>query len=346
MLGNFCYRLLLACVVFVLCFVFAVLELTAQAEFYKGKTVSIMVAYPAGGAYDTYSRILARHIGKHIPGNPTIIVENKTGAGGIVAVNFLYNRTKPDGLTIGNWNGALSLQKYLGREGMEFDPTRFEWIGAPAVNTFLCMVGKRTGLTSLKDWIESKKAVKIGGMAPGADPSDVARILGAALKLPMQLVEGYQGGAPIRLAYNNHEVDGVCGSWETLGPTWTIELEHMAIMVQAVTEPHPDLPNVPLAIDFAKTEEARMLIKVRLHDMSRVGLAYTLPPGTPKDRTQTLRKVFEDTMKDREFLAEAQKARLPIGPKGGEEMARVIADLAKLPPDLLARMKKLLVPAK
>jgi tripartite-type tricarboxylate transporter receptor subunit TctC len=319
----------------------------AQEAFYKDKVIRIVEAYSAGGGYDTYARLIARHLGKHIPGNPTGIVENMTGAGGLIAVNYLYNRAEPDGLTLGNWNGALSLQQYLGQKGIQFDAPRFEWVGSPIKPTPICMVSKSTGIATLKEWLNSEKPVKLGGMAPGTSLSDDARVLKAALGLPMQLVEGYKGGANVRLAINQKELDGACGlAWETQKVTWRQEFEFMNVVLQVGRKPHPDLLKVPLASEFAKTEEARQLLKIGIQDLSTLGHSYTLPPKTRKDRVAILRKAFAETMRDPEFLAEARNAKIIINPSPGGELEEIVSGFAKLSPDVVAKLKDNLLPKK
>jgi tripartite-type tricarboxylate transporter receptor subunit TctC len=319
----------------------------AQEAFYRGKVVRLIEAYSAGGGYDTYARLIARTLGRHIPGNPTVVVENMTGAGGLIAVNYLYNRAEPDGLTLANWNGALSLQQYLGQSGIQFDATQFEWLGSPIRPTPICMVSKSTGVTTLKEWPDAKKPVKLGGMAPGTSLSDDARILRAALGLPMQLVEGYKGGAAVRLAINQGELDGACGlGWETQKVTWQKEFEFMNVVLQVGRKPHRELPKVPLATELAKSDEARQLIKIGIQDLSALGHSYSLPPKTRKDRVAVLRNAFEATMRDKEFLAEAEKAKIIINPTPGGELEEIVMGFEKLPADVRAKLKDSLLPKK
>jgi tripartite-type tricarboxylate transporter receptor subunit TctC len=314
-------------------------------EFYGNKSIRFIVAYSAGGNYDIYTRVIARHFGKHIPGHPSTIVENKTGAGGLIGVNFLY-KAKPDGLTVGNWNAALALQQFLGLSGVEFDAPKFESIGAPSRQSAICAITKASGITSLEQWMNSKRPLKLGGFGPGSAPSDMARVLSAALGLPIQLVEGYKGGADVRLALDSGELEGMCGiAWEIFkSATWGKQLGSMTAVVLAMPKAHPEIPKVPLAINFAKNEEARQLIRVALHDVSKVVQIYTAPPGTPKDRVGILRKAFQETLKDPEFQAEAKKAQLDLDPVSGEEVAEVIAGFGKLPPYLLDKLKDILLP--
>lgn len=316
-----------------------------QEPFYQGKVLKIIEAYSAGGSYDALARLIARHLGKFIPGKPTTIVTNMTGAGGLIAVNHLYGKAAPDGLTIGNWNGSLALQQYLGRPGIKFDASRFEWIGAAVRTSPTCMIAKSTGINTLEEWLKSDKPVKLGGMAPGTTLSDHARVLQEALKLPIQLIEGYKGGAKVRLAIQQGEVDGACGlGWETQKPVWGRRLASVNIVLQAGAKPHPELKSVPMAIEFAKTDEAKQLIKIAIHGLSALGHSYTLPPKTPKDRVATLRKAFEETMQDAEFLAEVEKAKIVINPTPGNELEEIVAGFGELSPQRLARLKSILLP--
>ncbi|MPZ77145.1 MAG: hypothetical protein GEU77_11550 [Deltaproteobacteria bacterium] len=340
-------RLFFSSILFVASLVVGVKGGWAEDSFYKGKVLRIIEAYSAGGGYDAYARLIARHLGKHILGNPTVVVENMTGAGGLIAVNYLYNRAEPDGLTMANWNGALSLQQYLGRKGIEFDAPKFEWIGSPIRPSPVCILSKSTGVTTIKDWMNSKKPVKLGGMAPGTSLSDDARILKTALGLPIQLVEGYKGGATVKLAISQGEIGGACGlAWETQKATWQQELENMNIVLQVGRKPHPELPKIPLAGEFAKTDDARQLIKIGIQDLTALGHAYTLPPKVRKDRVDTLRKAFDATMQDPKFLAEAQQANIILNPTPGVELEEIVAGFAKLSPEISAKLKDILLPAK
>lgn len=320
--------------------------LASTHDFYKGKTLRLIVAFSPGGGFDTYSRAIARHLGKHIPGNPTLIVENMTGAGGIIQANFMYQKAKPDGLIIGNNIGGLILQQVMGAKGIEFDGRRFEYIGAPAMDNPVCALTKASGITSMERWFAAKEPVKLGGVGPGGTASDVARTLQAALGLPIKVVDGYKGTSDIRLAAESGELTGGCWAWESIKTTWRKGLESgaVAVVVLAMPKKHQELPSVPLAMDFAKTEEARRLLKHGVHDIAIMTRPYFLPPGTPKERVHVLRKAFMDTLKDADFIAEASKATLDIDPISGEELERVVAGLFKLEPAMVARLKEVLVP--
>ncbi|MGH7887429.1 MAG: Bug family tripartite tricarboxylate transporter substrate binding protein, partial [Candidatus Binatia bacterium] len=198
---------------------------SAQDNFYKGKTIRLIVGLAPGGGFDTYSRVIARHMGKHIPGNPTTVVDNMPGAASLLAANFLYKAAKPDGLTIGNFVGGLSFQQLLGLPGVEFDAPKFEFLGVPAQDNFMIGVAKSTGITSVDQWKASGTLIKIGGVAPGGGTDDIPKILKATLGLPLQLVSGYKGTGPVRLAFNAGEVQGVCNSLESFKSTWRSEMD-------------------------------------------------------------------------------------------------------------------------
>lgn len=325
-------------------FVLTVTSVHAAAPFYEGKTIRLIVGLAPGGGYDTYSRLIARHIGKHIPGNPVITVENMTGAGSLIAANYIYKAAKPDGLIIGHVLGGLFLQQLLGKAGIEFDGLKFEYIGVPAQDNFMIGLANATGITSVEQWMASRTPVKLGGVAPGGGTDDIPKVLAHTLGLPIQVVTGYKGTGPIRLAFNSGEVQGVCNAWESFKATWPRELQsgEVRIILQATVKAHPEVPNVPVAYDLAKSEEARKLIQLvaRVHGPST--RPYLLPPGTPKDRVQILRKAYMDTMKDPEFLAEAKKAKLDINPDDGAGLERNVGEIFKLEPELVNKLKDIL----
>ena len=318
---------------------------TLAQEFYKGKTIRIVVATTPGGGFDAYSRAIARHMGKYIPGNPTIIVENMPGAGMLIGANYLYKQAKPDGLTVGNWIGTLVLGQITSRKGVEFDARKFEYVGAPVRNHDLCLMTKASGITSAEKWMASKTPVKMGATPPGSTPFDVAAILKEATGLPAQLVSGYKGTADIRVAVDSGEVAGLCGlSWASARVTWRKQLEtgDVVVVLQSAPKAHPDLPNVPLSINLAKTEMGRKLIQAGIHDTSVITYLYSLPPGTPKERVQILRRAFEGTIKDSDFLAETTKANMEINSVTGEDLEKIVNDFFELDAAVVNKLKEIL----
>jgi tripartite-type tricarboxylate transporter receptor subunit TctC len=317
----------------------------AEAQsFYEGKTVRIIVGLAPGGGFDTYARVIARHMGKHIPGNPTLVVENMPGAGSLISANHIYKVAKPDGLTVGKFNGSLMLGQVLGQAGVEFDARKFEFIGAAVKEDVVCSLTKTSGITSMEKWMAAKAPVKLGGIAPGASPDNSGRVLKAVLGLPIQVVSGYRGTAEIRLAVDGGELAGACWSWESMRATWrgALDAGDVVPVIQATGKPFPDLPNVPLAINLAQSDEARRLIQVGLQNTGAFARPFVLPPGTPKERAQILRRAFQETLKDPAFLAEADKAKLTLDPVTSDELEKMVGDLFTLDATLLAKLKDIL----
>jgi tripartite-type tricarboxylate transporter receptor subunit TctC len=314
-------------------------------DFFKDKTLTFIVGYSPGGTYDQYTRLIARHINKYISGNPTRIVENMPGAGGIIAANHLYNRVKPDGLTIAAWASPLILQQVMGNEAIKFDARKVGWVGVPGPYDTACHFNSESGIKTIDDWFAAKRPVKIGSIGPGTSLSDVPKLLKAALNLPIEMVEGYKGGAEARLAVESGEVDGLCASWQATKVTWRSQMEagKIHVVLQATLKSHPDLKKVPLAISYAKTEEAKTLLRVA-DNVHAYQFPYSVAPGTPPDRLQVLQQAFVKTLRDRELLAEAKKADLEVAPVDGPTTAKTFASLYELNPALIAKLKEILIP--
>jgi tripartite-type tricarboxylate transporter receptor subunit TctC len=312
--------------------------------FYEGKTIRMIVGFSAGGGFDAYSRALARHLPKHIAGNPTIIVENMAGAGSLIAANHVYKVAKPDGLTIGHFIGGLFLTQLLDGPGVAFDARRFEFVGAPVKDTPVCVLTKASGITSIQTWMNAPAPVKLGALAPGNSTYDHPKLLQDILGLPTQIVLGYKGTSDIRLAADAGEVAGGCWTWDSIRATSSkaIESGNLIVVLQMTPQPIPDLPNVPLAVHHAKTQEGRRLMEAAIHDISDLMRPYTLPPGTPQDRVQILQKAFQETLKDPAFLEEAKKSKLALDPVSGVELKSKVASLFDLSPSLKAKLKALL----
>jgi tripartite-type tricarboxylate transporter receptor subunit TctC len=317
-------------------------------DFYRGKTIRLIVGFSPGGGFDTYTRLIARHLGKHVPGNPTTLVQNMTGAGSLIAANYMYNRAKPDGLTIANFHGSLALQQVLGGKGIQFDIRKFDWLGVPVKGSSACALTTASGITSMNKWFAAKEPVKLGGTAPGGTTSDIPRILKAALGLPIKLVEGYGGTAKIRLAAEGGEVAGGCWQWESIKATWRKGLEsgEVKVVLQALPKKHPELPDVSNAIDYAKSDDARLLIKLGIHDPSAITRYYSLPPGVPRDRVIVLQKAFMETLRDPKLLEEAKRSNLDLDPLTGQQVKEIIDGMLGLKPDVVAKLKEVLVPKK
>jgi tripartite-type tricarboxylate transporter receptor subunit TctC len=314
------------------------------APFYQGRTLRVTVGFSAGGGFDLWARVIARHLGKHIPGNPTVIVENVTGAGGLIQTNQLFKATKPDGLTLGHFNGGLILGQMLGQPGYDFDSQKFIYIGAPNKDNPVFVFSKKSGITSADRWLASPVPVKVGGLVPGNLVDNCDRIVKEVLGFPTQIITGYKGTADILIAMESGEVDAVPPSWDTTKTNRKRALESgdMIAILQGTAKPLKELPNVPKFIDFAKTEEQKKLVQVVIHYGNDYSRPFAVPPGTPKDRVETLRKAFMETMKDPEFLGEVDKMKLTLDPTTAEDLTAAVANSAKVDAATKAKLKDIL----
>ncbi|MBM4260900.1 MAG: hypothetical protein FJ145_05585 [Deltaproteobacteria bacterium] len=315
-------------------------------DFYRGKVIRVIVGGSPGGGFDIYTRAMARHMGKHIPGNPSLIVENMTGAGTFIAAKYVHSSAKPDGLSIGMFNGGLILGRVLGMKGIDIDMRELEYLGVPVQDNPVCAVSKASGVTHFEQWAASKAPIKLGGLSPGNSTSDVARIIQSALNLPVQLVEGYKGTNEIRLATDAGELHGACWAWETLKTAWSKALGSgdMNVVLQVTAKKLPELPNAPLALDLAKSEEAKLLLRAGAIDPAAIVRVYVTTPKIPRDRLQILRTAFAKTLTDADFVGEAKKANLDINPLTGEEVKKLVDDLFKLPTPSKNKLIQTLIP--
>ena len=315
----------------------------AAPSFFEGKTIHIIVGHSAGGGFDVNARMIARYMGKYVPGNPTIIVENMTGAGGLVSANYLYKAAKPDGLTIGHNVGNLVFNQVIGQPGVEFDARKFEYLGAAMQEHAAVALSKASGITSVEKWFAAKTPLKLGGVGTGSSIDNTIRLIKAATGLPIKLVSGYKGTPEIRMAIESGELSGGCLGWDSMKSTWhrAIESGDIVPVLQAVSAPYPDIPHVPLVMQYAKTDEARKLVQI-IYSSSTFSRPFTLPPNTPKERVQMLRNAFQATMKDKDFIAENERANMGLEPATGEEVEQSIAGVFKLDPTFLAKLNNVL----
>ncbi|HWP23696.1 MAG TPA: tripartite tricarboxylate transporter substrate-binding protein [Candidatus Binatia bacterium] len=319
-------------------------------EFYKGKTIRFVVGLAPGGGYDLSARTVARHIGKHIPGHPTIVVENMTGAGSLIAANYTFNSAKPDGLFVGIWNSALVLRQALGDKAMRFDPRKFGWIGAPTKGTPHCSIMAHTGLKTLKDILAANREIKFGSTGPGSTYDDVPRILNQTIGTKFKVVSGYEGTGPILVAMRRKEIDGGCWGWESARTTARAMLDaagedKLIPFLIHRREPDPEVRDLPLIPEVIKGEDNLSAYRtwVATYEFQR---PFSVPPGTPKERLQILRKAFAATLKDAEFLAEAEKAKLDTTFVSGEEIDAYVNTIAAATPKAKELLSFLITKAK
>jgi len=315
-------------------------------EFYKGKTILFIVGFPPGGGYDTYTRAVARHIGKFIPGNPTSIVQNMTGGLSLVSANYIYNRAKPDGLTVGVWNSVHVLAQALGDRAVKFKGDKFGWIGAPSKGSPTCAVMGFTGLKTLKDVLNSKKPIKMGAIAPGSQTFDLPSILNLTLGTRFDVISGYDGTRRIHIALQIREVDGVCMGWESVRTTARSMLkasgdDKLIPFVAYSDSQDPEVKDLPRFNEVIKGEENLAMLNawLRPYDFQRPVM---LPPGTPKERLSILRKAYKATLEDPQFLAEAKISKLVIDYVSGEEIERFVDEMLAISPEAKAKLQFLL----
>ncbi len=305
------------------------------AEFYKGKTIRFVVGYSPGGGYDTYTRAVARHIGKYIPGSPVPIVQNMTGGGSLIAANYIYNRAKPDGLTVGNWNGGLILQQALGERKARFQGDKFGWVGAPVKGFPTCAVMGFTGIKTFEDLVKSGKRIKVGATRAGSTTDDLPKILNRTLGTKFDVISGYRGTGPIRLAMQKKEVDAACWGWESMSVTARAMLDAKGDdkLIPILTQGDagdPDIKNLPQLTSLIKGSDnlATFNAWMATYQFQR---PLSLPPGTPKSRLNILRKAYAAVMKDPQFLAEAKKSKLIINYVSGPEIEKIVASILATP---------------
>ncbi len=306
---------------FVICLAFFVGASTTAfgADFYKGKVIRIVVGFSPGGGYDTYTRAAARHMGKYIPGNPTLLVQNMTGAGSLIAANYTYNRAKRDGLTLGNWNSSYVLFQALGDRQVRIKGRKLNWIGAPVKGGPACGVMGFAGLKTLEDVINSGKALKMGATRSGSTTNDLPKILNLTMGTKFDVITGYRGTATIRIAMQKKEVEGACFGWESMRVTGRAMLdakgdEKFIPFVIHNRWPDREVKNLPLTPEVIKAKKGKDALATYSawagsYEFQRPIVA---PPGVPKDRLEILRKAYQAIFKDPQFLAEAKKSKLAI----------------------------------
>jgi tripartite-type tricarboxylate transporter receptor subunit TctC len=305
-------------------------------DFYKEKTIRFIVGQAAGGGYDAYTRTVAQHISKHIPGNPAVTVENMTGAGSLVAANYVYNNAKPDGLTVGNWNSAFVLNQALGDPNVRFDARKFGWLGAPSKGIPVCVVMGFAGVKTFDDILKSGKSLRMGGTAPGSHSVDLPLMLNKMLGTKFNVVSGYQGTAQVKLAMQRREVDGDCTNWESVIATRRDLLDAtgddrlIPFIIHARVD-DPELKGVPLFTTVLKED-----VNVATYRAYMAQMEYqrplTVSPGTPKERLDILRRAFKATLSDPEFGAQARKSKLDITYVSGEEAEKIVQEVLSISP--------------
>ncbi len=306
--------------------------------FYKGLNMPLIIGYSAGGGYDLYARMLARHFGKHIPGNPTIVPQQMAGAGSLRAANYIFSAAPKNGSVIGTFSRSMGISPLLDKAN--FDSRKFTWLGSITDDNTVCLTWNTSPIKTWADF--TSKPSKLGGEGPGADPDIWAQAYKNVLGAKDQLVSGYPGTNDIVLAMQRGEVDGLCGiSWSTINaahPDWMPK--HLVnVLVQAPISKADDIAGVPHAADIAKTPEQLQILKVL---MASQGMArpFVAPPDIPADRKAALTAAFDATMSDPDFLAEARRLSLDVRPVTGAAIEKILAEVYATPKDVLTKTIK------
>jgi tripartite-type tricarboxylate transporter receptor subunit TctC len=307
--------------------------------FYKANGLTIIVGYPPGAVYDLYARVLARHIGKHMPGRPTATVQNMAGAGSMTAANFIFNTAKKDGSQIGTFARGIAMQPLLDKQGVQFDATRFHWIGSTGTEVSVVFAWHTAPFKSADDLMTGEMTVAASGT--GADSAIFPYVMNGVLGTRFKVKTGYPGASETMQAIERGEAQGSAGtSWGNFAATrqeW-IKDKKVNILLQLAIKRQRELGSVPLVMDFAKTVADRKALELIF---SRQSMAYPFmaPPGIPSDRLAALRRAFDQTMEDTEFLADARRQKLEIDPVVGEEIEALIGSVYASPPDVIARAR-------
>lgn len=321
-------------------------------EFYKGKTFQFIVGFSPGGGYDTYTRLIARHISKYIPGNPTPIVQNMTGAGSLIAANYIAKRARPDGLSGAVFNNSLIVQKALGDKNIKIDFQKLEWVGAPSQGEIVCMIMGFTGVKTLKAVLNSREPLKMGATRAGSTGHDIAALMNKTMGTNFKIITGYRGTATIRLALESREVDGFCSNWESMRVTARGLLDNEGdsklipyIMQTRTFKDDPELKGLPLFRDVVKGKKNLAIFETWASQMA-FQRPLALPPGVPRDRLTTLRQAYAKTLRDPDLLKEAKKSKILITYVSGPKVTEFVKQIMQMPNEIkeslsfLVRKKK------
>jgi tripartite-type tricarboxylate transporter receptor subunit TctC len=314
----------------------------ASAEdFYKGRTINLIVGNTAGGGYDANTRLLARHLGRHIPGNPDIVVQNLPGAASLTSVQYVDASAPKDGTAIVDFNFGLITESKMNPTKIKVDFTKFAWIGSISQDLSVCFVWRPVGIKTLADAQKYPKELHFGLTAVGSSSDVNAHITKNIFKVPIHQVSGYPGSAEQKLAIERGELDGACGAWSSTPPDW-VRNDSIVNLLKFAPVSGVDLPtDVPFAADIAPSKSDADVINL-LTAPTQVGRPFIASLQVPADRIEILRRGFDATMKDPAFVADAEKQRLPVSPKSGEACLQAIKDIYALPDAVVAAAKTVL----
>ena len=312
------------------------------ADFYRGKKLTLLIGYTAAGAYDLYARALARHMGDHIPGNPTILPQNMPGAGSLVLANYLYNVAPKDGTVFATFARGMAMEPLIGGGKAQFDSRKFTWLGSATDEISVCATTQFSKVHTYQDMLTTEFSV--GGEGGGSDPDTFAAVAKNLLGAKIKIVTGYPGGNEITLAIERGELDGRCGwSWTSIKstkPDWIRDKKLNLLLLMGLHR-SAELPDVPTILEKAKNDREVAIMKL-IFTRQTLGRPFVAPPNLPEDRKQALLKAFDETMKDPAFLADAKQLGLEISPVDGAAVDKIVNDLYATPPNILEETHKLI----
>jgi tripartite-type tricarboxylate transporter receptor subunit TctC len=308
-------------------------------DFYKGKQLSVMIGYGVGGSDDLWARIIARHIGDHIPGHPTVVPVNAPGAGSLLLANQITNTQPKDGTVIGLINRGIPFEPLLGGSSVRFDPLKLNFVGSPDRDTAVCAANKNAAVKTVQDLYTQELIV--GATGSGADTEVYPSFLKNLLDMKFKIISGYPGSREINLAIERGEVQGICVSYDTIARENIFKNGTVHVLFQAALKPDPRLDGIPFAADLAKTDQQRQALALFLA-RTNVGRPFIAPPGVPADRLQILRTAFAQTMKDAALVQEAEAAGLHPLYISPDELQKFVADAYMMSPEVVALTKKAL----
>jgi tripartite-type tricarboxylate transporter receptor subunit TctC len=307
-------------------------------QFYGGKAIDLVIGYPPAGSNDTYARLLGRHLGRHVPGTPNIIPKNMPGAGSFLALGYVYNVAPKDGSVIGIGAPTAPLDEKLGTQGVRFKTAELNWIGRVDSLINIVFMWKTSPVKTVAD--AQKIESTLSGTGAGSTVSIFPTVMNNVLGTKFKLIMGYRGSNEAQLAVERGEVEGHSTSWTAVKvahPDW-LPSKSITILVQFALTRHAELPDVPTAVDLARNDEERAILRAVMN-ATEVGTAFFTAPGVPADRVEALRRAFDATMKDPEFLAEAQRINVTVNPMTGEELQKLVAEVSNLSPALLEKVR-------
>lgn len=312
------------------------------AEFYKGRQIEFVIGTSAGGSYDQWARLIGRHMGRHIPGNPSFLPKNMPGAGHIKAANYLFSVAPKDGTVIGTFSRNIPTRALLNHPAVKFKPEEFSWIGSPELTNRVCVAKKGVPVQKGEDLFT--KELIVGGAGAGTAVSTTPAVLRGALGMKFKLVEGYKGASDVVLAIERGEVHGICQTVSGLGssnPNWRTDGK-LVVLFNLESKPVPEF-KAPSVFQFVKTEEQRQILTFYSSN-TELGRPIAAPPGVPADRLTALRRAFDATMKDPGLLGDAKRQGLEVNAMTGEELAEVVVKLGKTPVAIVDKTEALLEP--